>query len=92
MEGDRVLTMMWTVVRSLARHPRLWPTAFAQFLVLVPPRWWRRRPWLPVPDVAYLRFRMVTAYGGSGDARATSEDVIAYLQWCRSMRVLSSGG
>lgn len=50
-------------VRSLAgalvRRPTLWPAA----LRLVPPRWWRRWPPLPLPPASYLRFRMETMYG-----------------------------
>ena len=37
--------------------------------MLAPDGWWRRPPHLPLPDPAYLRFRMVTAHGGDGSAR-----------------------
>lgn len=69
----------------------LWTTALRQLKVLARPGWWRRAPFLPVPDRDYLRFRMVTAYGGDGTgglAAATPDDVIAYLEWCRTMRSL----
>jgi hypothetical protein len=69
---------------AVARRPRLWPEA----LTLVPPRWWRRRPYLPVPDRRYLAFRMETQYGRA-DAAADPADVVAYLEWCRTMRRLS---
>ena len=53
-----------------ARHPSLWATAVRQALRLAAPGWWRRRPFLPLPAPDYLRFRLQTAYGGTGDARA----------------------
>lgn len=45
-------------------------------------RWWRRAPFLPVPDEAYLRWRMYTAYG---DERAVPpvRDVVGFARWRR---------
>ena len=73
----------WWVRAGLALlgRPGLWPTALAQALRLAPPGWWRRRPFLPVPDPDYLRFRLETAYGSGGEPEPP--DVIAYLRWCR---------
>jgi hypothetical protein len=70
------------VLGALLRRPSLWPTAAGQLRRMTPPRWWRRRPFLPVPDREYLRFRLHTMYG---DERVVPEpdDVLAYLQWCR---------
>jgi hypothetical protein len=42
--------------------------------------WWRRVPFLPLPDREYLRWRMHTAYGDH-DAVPPAEDVIRYAQW-----------
>jgi hypothetical protein len=66
---------------GVAVRPRLWVTAIRQARVLARPGWWRRAPYLPLPDRDYLRFRMETQYGHSGapDAR----DLVTYLQWCR---------
>ncbi len=69
---------------ALLRRPDLWATAVRQLVVLAVPGWWRRAPYLPLPDAAYLRFRLVTAYGGSGDAEPTPADLLTYLHWCRS--------
>jgi hypothetical protein len=69
--------------RALLRHPELWPTAARQVIVLARPGWWRAKPWLPLPDPAYLRFRMQTAYGDP-DRAPEPEDVVTYLHWCRA--------
>lgn len=69
---------------SLATRPDLWPTATVVAMRLARPRWWRRSPRLPVPDDAYWRFRMTTAYGGAGDEVPHAHDVVEYLEWCRA--------
>lgn len=70
-------------VLAVVGRPRLWPTAVRVVRRLVRPGWARRWPLLPVPDPAYLRFRMLTAYG---DERAVpaAHDVVTYLEWCRA--------
>jgi len=70
------------IVGALARRPRLWPTAWRQAGRLAPDGWARRAPFLPLPDPAYVRFRMVTQYGDPS-ARPAPDDVLAYLGWCR---------
>lgn len=42
--------------------------------------WWRRPPFLPLPDRTYLRWRMHTAYG-EHDTVPPAEDVIRYARW-----------
>jgi hypothetical protein len=69
------------VVGSLLRRPGLWPVAVRQG--------WRIGRGGP-PARSYVRFRMVTQYGGVGRGRPTGEDVVAYLTWCRSMGALDS--
>jgi hypothetical protein len=70
-------------------HPGLWATGLRQVAVLARPRWWRRPPFLPLPDGDYLRFRMETAYGGAGDGPMQPQDLLAYLRWCRAVRARS---
>ena len=52
-------------------------------LRLAPRGWWRTKPFLPLPDRAYLRFRLQTQYGDSSHEPAP-RDLVAYLEWCRS--------
>jgi hypothetical protein len=73
------------VASAVARRPRLWATALRQVFVLAAPGWWRRRPFLPLPDPDYLRFRLVTQYGDADHAMEAG-DVVTYLLWCRAYR------
>jgi len=43
-------------------------------------RWYRRPPFLPVPDREYVRWRMDTAYG-SPDALPSADDAERYVRW-----------
>lgn len=65
---------------ALIKRPDLWPSAVR----LVPRRWWRRWPPLPVPPADYRRFRTETMYGPGG--RLEARDLVRYLEWCRAMR------
>lgn len=44
--------------------------------------WWRSPPFLPLPDRAYLRWRMDTAYGDP-EVVPPVEDVIGFARWRR---------
>ena len=70
---------------AVARRPWLWPIAVGQTFRLARPGWWHRWPLLPLPDAAYMAFRMTTAYGDP-DHAPVPEDVVAYLEWCRAFR------
>jgi hypothetical protein len=79
--------MKWMrVVAAVAVRPRLWPVAARQTARLARPGWWRRPPFLPVPDRGYARFRLVTQYGGAGDRAPEAADVLNYLAWCKWWR------
>jgi hypothetical protein len=69
------------VAVAVARRPDLWSTAVTQAFRLASPGWWRRAPFLPVPDPGYLRFRLETQYGS--DRAPEPVDVVTYLTWCR---------
>jgi hypothetical protein len=74
-----------THLRAVLRHPALWATAVRQMFVLAAPGWWRRSPFLPLPDPEYLRFRLLTQYGDP-EHPIEPDDLVAYLRWCRSYR------
>lgn len=76
----------WRLGTALALRPWLWPVAIAQAFRIARRGWWRRLPFLPLPDREYLRFRMDTAYGSSKDL-PEADDFLAYLRWCRSFPV-----
>ena len=42
--------------------------------------WYRRFPFLPIPDRTYVRWRMYTAYGDEG-AIPSADDVERYAAW-----------
>jgi hypothetical protein len=67
------------VLAVLAR-PRLWRAALRQARALAPARWWRRPPFLPLPDRQWVRFRSTTAYGDPG-AALDVEDLLTWLAW-----------
>lgn len=76
---------------ALATRPRLWPAALRQARAMVPPRWWRRRPFLPVPDRDWVRFRMTTAYGDPASGFDV-EDVLAWLAWTDTVKTAPPTG
>ena len=73
------------VAAAVLVRPWLWPIAVRQALALAGPGWWRRPPYFPRPDPAYLAFRLETMYG---DRTRTPEpgDVVGYLRWSRMQR------
>jgi hypothetical protein len=70
---------------EVLRRPALWAPAASQIVALAPRRWWRQRPYLPVPAERWLAFRMETAYGDER-ARPAPADVVAFLEWARETR------
>lgn len=88
--SDAPGTRAWLgpVVLAVARCPWLWATAVRQIIALAPNGWWRRRPWLPLPDPDYLQFRMVTQYGDPNHPPEAA-DVVSYLRWCRGLRAVT---
>lgn len=79
------------VVCAVAVRPRLWGISMVMLWRMAARRWWRRAPFLPVPDEKFLRFRLVTMYGGNGSPEydRVGTDVVAWLDWCRTWKSLS---
>jgi hypothetical protein len=75
------------VLGAILPRPWLWWSGLTALARLSRRGWWHRSPFLPVPGEAYWHFRLVTAFGGSGDSAALAgPDVVAYLRWCRRAR------
>lgn len=73
----------WAALAALVLvRPWLWATTARQLLALAPSGWWRRPPYLPRPDRAYLAFRLETMYGDAGRPPEAA-DLLEYLRWCR---------
>jgi len=80
------LGLLITIVKAVGPRPALWPTLVRQARRFVAPGWWRRAPFLPVPDAAMLAFRSTTQYGDpSRDIEP--DDLVVWLEWCRQERV-----
>jgi hypothetical protein len=74
------------LARHLLRHPTLTPVILRAAWGLRATKWWRRAPFLPLPDRAYWNFRLVTA-NGSTDRALSVDDVVSFATWSRLQRV-----
>ena len=70
------------LVWALARRPWLWPVAASQASRFAEDGWWRRRPFLPLPDPGLVRFRLDAMYRDPA-ARMPPDDMVRWLRWCR---------
>lgn len=83
--SDARTSILHASASAIRRDPSvLWAIATSS-LRLARNGWWRRAPFLPLPDERYWRFRMETAYG---DERATvgPDDVAVAARWSRRAR------
>jgi hypothetical protein len=71
-----------TLVGRTLRSPRLAIDLLRTAWVFRRRHWWRRPPFLPVPDRGYLRWRMYTAYGDE-NAVPPADDVASFARWRR---------
>jgi len=78
--------MSLDVFFAVAVRPWLWVTAVGAMFALAPRLWWKRRPYLPIPDREVVGWRKATAYGSSS-TNMTAEDVVSYLTWRRTNTV-----
>lgn len=79
------------VAAAVMVRPRLWATALRQVHRLAPRGWWRRPPFLPIPDRGYSAFRKVTQYGHA-DHPPEVDDVLVWLEWCRALPAALGAG
>jgi hypothetical protein len=79
----------WRAAVAVAKRPRVWGEALRTLMALSRDGWWRKPPFLPIPNRAYLRWRIATAYGDP-KASMDPDDLVAYLRWRHRLR--TSGG
>ncbi|HSJ27846.1 MAG TPA: hypothetical protein VLB67_06505 [Acidimicrobiia bacterium] len=70
--------------RAIARVLRLIRSGIFTGLSHVRRSWWRRPPFLPIPDRRHLSWRRVTAYGE--DRPVDTQDLKAFLLWSDRQR------
>lgn len=67
---------------AVGRRPDLWGEGVRAMFAVAAHRWWRRTPYLPLPDERYTAWRLATAHGAPG-TRMEPDELIAYLEWRR---------
>jgi len=88
--GGTIRSMVgWAAIGAVIKQPRLWGEAVRAAMAMARDGWWRKPPFLPVPNRAYLRWRTATAYGDS-KAPIDADDLVAYLRWRQRLR--TTGG
>ena len=75
-------TLITRLTLRAALHPRLALDLLRTGWAFRRRDWWRRAPFLPLPDRAYLRWRMYTAYADES-AVPPIEDVVRFARWRR---------
>jgi hypothetical protein len=70
----------WRLFLTILRRPWLWAEGMRTLVAVAPPGWWRRAPYLPIPDVAYADWRLATAHGDS-EMPLHPDELIRYLEW-----------
>jgi hypothetical protein len=74
--------MSSSVLLAVVKRPRLWGEGLRSLLAVAPRDWWRRAPFLPVPDRDYAAWRVATAHGNA-DSELSAEELVSYLDWRR---------
>ena len=81
------ITMRGLVARLLGRaavNPRIALDLLALTWAFRRRAWWRRPPFLPLPDREYLAWRLHTAYGDEPTVPPVA-DVIRFARWRRQI-------
>ena len=74
--------LSWNLVLAVGRRPHLWGEGLRTLFAMAPRQWWRRPPFLPVPDREYAAWRVATSQGSS-DGAPTAEEFVSFLEWRR---------
>lgn len=76
--------LSWNLVLAVGRRPLLWGEGLRTLLAMARRGWWRRPPFLPVPDGEYTTWRVATARGDVTSG-IEAEELVAYLEWRRRL-------
>ncbi|HEV3187653.1 MAG TPA: hypothetical protein VGZ04_06350 [Acidimicrobiales bacterium] len=82
MNGVDARGLLW----YLARRPKLVPLVVRAAWRLRAKYWWRRAPYLPLPDEHYWNFRMMTATG-STEGHVSAREIVDAARWSSRQRV-----
>lgn len=74
------------LARFLLRHPTRVPAVLQAGWRLRANNWWRRVPFLPLPDQRYWNFRIMTATG-SIEGRMSAREIVDAATWSSRQRV-----
>jgi hypothetical protein len=86
LSDHNVLVSDWLkAALAVAVRPRLWVEGLRFLGAMAEPGWWRRPPFLPIPEPGYLRWRIATAYG-SAEHPVRPDDLVAVLRWRAELR------
>ncbi len=83
--GSGSPSWLFPAIRAVLARPHLWVTALRVGRRHAPPGWWRRPPFLPLPDADWMSFRYETAFA-DGTGRPSPDEVVDYLEWVRHRR------
>jgi hypothetical protein len=72
-------------LQVVVRRPGLALEALRFAAATAPTGWYRKPPFLPLPEPIYRDWRLATAYGTS-DAPVTPHEMEEFLEWRRTMR------
>lgn len=70
----------------LLQHPTRVPVVLQAGWRLRANKWWRRVPFLPLPDQAYWNFRLMTATGSS-EGLMSAREIVDAAVWSSRQRV-----
>lgn len=72
---------LWIVIKE----------AFLFYWVICKRKWWRKFPFLPLPSIKYIRWRLDTAYGTNNwpEFRIMLKDTYNFLLWRHKFRKLT---
>lgn len=70
---------------------QLLPSIITTAYALRPRRWWNQRPFLPLPEAEYTRWRLYTAYGNRRH-RPSFSDIASFAVWRQGIRRLVDMG